>query len=206
MTADPCPSLRSLRARCFRGLSPGRRPTSHHRAPRAPTGEETPGRMQPRPERSTGMMQWPICCTRCEDGRSRTEPLRALTRGRARMRCQWPGKGARPTTPPHALHLPHPHIEAIHTACHSVQPGRGCPHTSRGSSGERRTQQGDRSFFLILTSCVLSVAPTCSSTRVRRDFTAKFSREDTRNGQTHRAQPRAPTALTTHTRSGSAGA
>ena len=43
-------------------------------------------------------------------------------------------------------HLPHPHIEAIHTACHSVQPGRGCPHTSRGSSGERRTQQGDRSF------------------------------------------------------------
>jgi hypothetical protein len=42
--------------------------------------------------------------------------------------------------------------------------------------------------------------------RRRAPFTAKFSREDTRNGQTQRAQPRAPTALTTHTRSGSAGA
>ena len=49
----------------------------------------------------------------------------------------------------------------------SVQPGRGCPHTSRGSSGERRTQQGDRSLFLylnILTSTV-EHPPTATSGR-----------------------------------------
>ena len=66
------------------------------------------------------------------------------------------GKGAHPThiTTPHhtkpglatrALH--HPIYRGhTHGLSHSVQPGRGCPHTSRGSSGERRTQRGDRSF------------------------------------------------------------
>ena len=49
-----------------------------------------------------------------------------------------PGKGARPTHitthhTPHALHHPHPQSEATYTVSHSVQPGRGCPHTPRGS-------------------------------------------------------------------------